>query len=187
MFKFITVIFIFGLSACNHTKTKGDTKILDFGAFTIETPQLWTKIKQQGIDGYVGRIAIDNKDTLDFELGPYSYDLHENEPTIIDSIHLKDIDTNNANYHSIIFVKHIGLVDFDKYRKDNISWDTIDGKKAKIVYPIKSGIGFTGVFIDTLWHTNLNVDRFVLSGTNLTPENEKKVLQVLRTLKFHKK
>ena len=78
-------------------------------------------------------------------------------------------------------------VDPDKYRKNNVLWDTIDGRKAKIVYPRKSGIGTTGVYIDSLWVSGSQVDRFNLYGKNLKPGNEKKVLQALRTLKFRKK
>ncbi len=100
---------------------------------------------------------------------------------------MKDIDTSRTNIHEIIFAKHRLQVDPDKYRKNNISWDTIDGHKAKIVYPRQTGIGKTGVYIDSLWISNLGVDKFNLYGENLKPENEKKVLEVLRTLKFHKK
>ena len=32
------------------------------------------KIKEQGVDSYVGRIAIDSVDTLEFDLGWYSND-----------------------------------------------------------------------------------------------------------------
>lgn len=187
MLKLITAILIFGLFACNQTPINTDTKILDFGLFTIETPKSWTQIKEQGIDSYGGRIAIDNKDTLDFDLGLYSNDLYEYDPTILDSSMMKDIDTSRTNIHEIIFVKKRMSVDPDKYRKNNILWDTIDEHKAKIVYPRQTGIGTTGVYIDSLWVSNLGIDKFNLYGDNLKPENEKKVLEVLRTLKFHKK
>jgi hypothetical protein len=187
MLKFITAILIFGLFACNQTQSKHDTKILDFGSFTVEVPTSWTKIKEKGFDSYVGKIAIDNKDTLDFDLGWYSNKLYETEITILDSSMMNSIDTNAVNFYSIIFVKDKNLVDPDKYRKNNISWDTIDGYRAKIVYPRQSGIGITGVYIDSLWQAGSDVDRFNLYGRNLKPDNEKKVLEVLRTLKFHKK
>ena len=187
MFKFIITILIFGLFACNQTNTKADTKILDFGVFTIETQESWTKIKEQGTDSYVGRIAIDNNDTLDFDLGWYSNKLYETDVTILDSSMMNLVDTNAADFYSIIFVKDKNLVDPDKYRKNNISWDTIDGYKAKIVYPRQSGIGITGIYIDSLWQAGSDVDRFNLYGTNLKPDNEKKLLAALQTLKFHKK
>lgn len=77
-------------------------------------------------------------------------------------------------------------VDPDKYKKNNVSWDTIDGRKAKIVFPRNSGIGTTGIYIDSLWQSGSDVDRFNLYGINLKPTNEKLFLQALRTLKFKK-
>jgi hypothetical protein len=181
----VTAILVFGLTACDHQKHKVDTKTLDFGVFTIETPHSWTKIKDRGIDSYVGRIAIDSTDTLDFDYGLYSNNLHEYDPTILDSSMMKDVDTSQIN--EIIFVKNRMRVDPDKYRKNNISWDTINGHKAKIVFPRQSGLGTTGIYIDSLLVSGSDVLKFNLYGENLKPENEKKVLDALRTLQFHKK
>ena len=50
------------------------------GAFQIEAPNGWIKIMVHGIDSYVGKIAIDQNDTLMFDFGYYSSDLKEREP-----------------------------------------------------------------------------------------------------------
>ena len=185
--KFIIAILMVGFISCNQTHSKPGTKILDFGLFTIETPQAWAKIEEKGIDSYVGRIAIDTKDTLDFDLGSYSNNLYEYDPQILDSSMMKDIDTSRIKIDELIFVKDRRFIDPDKYRKNNISWDTIDGHKVKIVYPRQTGNGKTGIYIDTLWISRLGVTRFNLYGENLQPENERMVLQVVRTLKFNKR
>lgn len=159
---------------------------MDFGAFTIETPHSWKQIKEKGIDSYVGRIAIDNQDTLDFDLGWYSNTLTENEPQIVERSLLQHMQ-QPVDTSELIIVDSRKGIDPDKYKKNNVSWDTIDGRKAKIVYPRQSGKGTTGVYIDSLWISGSDVDRFNLFGDNLKPENEKKVLLVLQTLKFKKK
>lgn len=187
MNKLTTAIIIIGLSACNQPTPKGDTKTIDFGSFTIETPQTWKPIEEKGIDSYVGRIAIDSTDTLSFDLGWYSNKLYEYDQAFLDSSMIGSIDTNFVDPNAVVFVKDRMRVDPDKYRKNNVSWDTIDGRKAKIVYPRQSGIGTTGIYIDSLWVKGSDIDRFNLYGENLKPENEKKVLQALRTLKFRKK
>lgn len=187
MNKLTTAIIIIGLSACNQPTPKGDTKTIDFGSFTIETPQTWKPIEEKGIDSYVGSIAIDNTDTLSFDLGWYSNKLYEYDQTFLDSSMIGSIDTNFVDPKAVVIVKDRMRVDPDKYRKNNVSWDTIDGRKAKIVYPRQSGIGTTGVYIDSLWVRGSDIDRFNLYGEDLKPENEKKVLQALRTLKFRKK
>ncbi len=186
MKRFLTIITLLGLTACNQPKPRHDTKEMDFGAFIIKTPQSWTQIKAKGIDSYVDKIAIDDKDTLRFDLGWYSNTLTEYEPQIVERSLLqhmqKPIDTT-----ALIIVEDRRGIDPDKYKRDNVSWDTIDGYRAKIVCQRQSGIGTTGVYIDSLWVSGSDVDRFNLYGINLKPENEKKVLQVLQTLKFQKK
>ena len=185
--KYTLLIVFFGLSSCRHGQPDQNTKTLDFGAFSIETPKSWTQIRERGTDSYVGRIAIDAKDTLEFDLGWYSNNLYEYDPTILDSDMISSIDTFRRNIRDIIFVKNSRHLDPDKYRRNNISWDTIDGRKAKIVYPRESGIGMTGIYVDSLFISGSEVDRFNLYGNNLRPSNEREVLAALRTLKFHKR
>lgn len=187
MKKLLNVIIVIILFACNQSVSKGDTKTMDFGSFTIETPHSWKQIKEKGIDSYVGAIAIDSTDTLSFDLGWYSNKLYEYDQAFLDSSMIGSIDTNFVDTDAVVFVKDRMRVDPDKYRKNNVSWDIIDGRKAKIVYPRQSGIGTTGIYIDSLWGQGSNVDRFNLYGENLKPDNEKKVLVALRTLKFRQK
>jgi hypothetical protein len=186
MQKLLNVILVFCFASCGSTSPKGDKKILDFGKFTIETPTSWSKIEKNGIDSYVGAIVIDSTDTLSFDLGWYSNRLNESEPTFFDSSMIGNIDTSLINISDIIFVKDRMLVDPDMYKKNNVTWDTIDGRRAKIVHPRQSGNGTTGIYIDSLWISGSDVDRFNLYGTNLKIENEKKVLKSIRTLKFHR-
>ena len=184
--KIIPGLLFLLIIGCTDDKPKSKNHTLDFGNFSIETPNSWTKIKAQGVDSYVGRIAIDNTDTLDFDLGWYSNKLNEYEPTILDSNMIGSIDTSIVDTSEVIFVKNRMRVDPDKYKKNNVSWDTIDGRKAKIVFPRQLGIGTTGIYIDSLWQSGSDVDKFNLYGDNLKPINEKLLLKALQTLKFHK-
>lgn len=182
--KKIPGLLLLFIISCADNKTKVDNQILDFGSFTIVTPNSWTKVKAHGTDSYVGRIAIDNNDTIDFDLGWYSNTLTEDEPQIIERSMLKNIDVLDTT--EFIIVDSRRGIDPDKYKKNNVSWDTIDGRKAKIVFPRQSGIGTTGIYIDSLWQGGSDVNRFNLYGNNLKPANEKLFLQALKTLKFHK-
>ena len=182
--KIISGLLLLLIGGCADNKSIADNQTLDFGSFSIVTPNDWTKIKAQGVDSYVGRIAIDNTDTLDFDLGWYSNPLTEPEPQIIERSMLRNMDVLDTS--QFIIVNSRKGVDPYKYKKNNISWDTIDGRKAKIIFPRQSGIGTTGIFIDSLWQSGSDVDRFNLYGDNLKPVNEKQFLQALKTLKFHK-
>src|SRR4051812_44268713 len=92
MKKLLTAIIVIGLTTCNQGKPKSDTETMDFGAFSIETPQSWQQIKARGADSYVGRIDIDEKDTLDFDLGWYSNTLSESDPAIMERSMLQHFD-----------------------------------------------------------------------------------------------
>jgi len=72
----------------------------------------------------------------------------------------------------------------EKIKKCKVVWETIDGYRAKLVIPINSGFGVTGIYIDSLWKLNSQNVRFQLSGNNLNPATEKKLLKAIRTLRF---
>jgi len=158
---------------------------LEFGAFAIEVPKTWTKVKQQGIDSYAGGIAISSTDTIGFDLGAWSNTLTEPEPVIWERRDLqyhKNIDTTQ-----IVLVDDRRGIDPDKFKKQNLTWDTIDGREAKIVFPRKAEHGITGVYIDSLWTSKLGLDHFNLYGTDLKRESQEEFLKAIKTLKFQQR
>jgi hypothetical protein len=166
-------------------KDPSRTKTMDFGKFTLEAPYKWQQVKRNGIDSYVGAIAVDNTDTLYFDLGMYSNTLTEPNIQVITR---QMIAENNLDSSDFIVVKDIMSmnIDADLYRKQNVSWDTIDSRRAKIVFPRVSGKGKTGVYIDSLWGNSSKV-RFNLHGSNLKAQTEQDLLEAIKTLRFHKR
>lgn len=63
-----------------------------------------------------------------------------------------------------------------------ISWTTIDARKAKRVRANDPGDGTTGVYFDSLEETRIL--KFQMSGTDLTPANQAHLLIATGTLKF---
>ncbi|WP_333889220.1 hypothetical protein [Sphingobacterium siyangense] len=166
-------------------KDPSRTKTMDFGLFTLEVPYKWQQVKQDGIDSYVGAIAIDNTDTLYFDLGMYSNSLTEPNIQVITRQMMEE---NNLDSSDFIVVKDIMSmnIDADLYRKQNVSWDTIDNRRAKIVFPRISGKGITGVYIGSLWGDSSKV-RFNLHGTDLKTQTEEDLVKAIKTLRFHKR
>ena len=74
----------------------------------------------------------------------------------------------------------------EKIKKSKVICDTIDGYKAKLVLPINSGFGVTGVYIDSLWTDNSQNVKFQLSGNNLETINERELLKAFKSLRFHR-
>ena len=155
---------------------------MDFGNFTIETPNSWKQIRAKVIDSYVGKIAIDNSDILHFDLGWYSNDLTEYQEVKLGDNKTFYISSNDTAYSPTL----VDRSNKDRVVKSTITCDTIDGRRAKVLSPIKPGIGTPGIYIDSLWQTGSYIDKFNLYGTNLKPHNEKAVLAAFKTLKFHK-
>ena len=181
----LTLISIVTLFSCD--KSTSDKKTLDFGNFEIEVPKTWEKVSQQGIDSYVGQIAIDDQDTLEFDLGWYSNDLEDEEPIYkIEDKKIFVLNKKESTPSSRVFeyAGHVDSVDFEELIPTTIEWTTINNRKAKLVKPRNPGHGTTGVYFDSLWTSGSDVDRFQLSGQYLKPENELKVLTAIRTLKF---
>ena len=186
MKSFYFFLILTSLVDCNESKRVFDDKTLDFGVFTIQAPANWIPIREKGIDSYIGSIAIGNGDTLEFDYGWYSNTLYEYDPVILDSSFMSSMDTSRVNMSEYIWVANRFAVDPDCYRRNNVSWDTNDGRRAKIVYPREPGIGTTGVYIDSV-SVDKWVNRFNLYGIDISPENENQVLAAIRTIKFAKK
>jgi hypothetical protein len=131
-------------------------KTIDFKKFSLETPSTWDKFKLWIEDSYVGGIKLDSGDEVTFDLGLYSN-------------RLDDIDSLTHNF----------------------KWILIDGRVTKLVTPKHSGHGTVAIYIDSLW-TKADfgdyymIDKFVMGGDNLKPENEKKLIEVFKTIKFKK-
>jgi hypothetical protein len=192
-YRIIISIFIssFIFTSCNRATDK--KKTLDFGQFTIEVPSTWDKVKLRGLDSFVGQIAIDETDTLTFDLGWYSSDLVESPPFRIhdtdkgSEVHLLNEDISTPDSLVYEFVGMTTEVDINTFMKDTAAYSIIDNRKAKIVRPKKSGIGTTGVYFDSLWIAGSGIDRFQISGRNLKPDNERLVLEAMKTLRFKNK
>lgn len=178
--KIIAGFFLFLGMGCGGGHRAADRQMLDFGAFTLETPLGWKKIKEQGRDSYIGSIAIDDTDTLHFDMGWYSNTLSEPDISLLnqsvtDSAQVLDTSKTLATEGNKVVVVN---------KKNNAYWDTLAGRKAKIVLPRQAGIGITGIYIDSLWQSGSDIDRFCLYGENLKPQNQQQLLQALETLRF---
>jgi len=185
--RLLLTIIILTLLGCTNKQRKGETKTLDFGRFKIDVPGTWQQVKAKGIDSYVGQMILDEGDTVSFDLGWYSNSLEEEYNFMIqngDVFLRREITRDSAVYE---FYGKADTVDTEKFKVNNVSWTTIDNKRAKLIRPKNTGTGMTGVYFDSLWVAGSGIDRFQMNGTNLHPDNERHLLKAFETLKFTKK
>ena len=163
-------------------------KEMDFGAFSMETPENWVYVKQRGIDSFVGKVALDKKDTLRFDYGLYSSSLEEDLGFIItkDSVFTYEENENKqdtVNRYVQKFYAKRDTLDMKKLYKTEYHFEKINSVNAKVVTPKKVGIGMTGVYFESKKANGKGI-RFQISGYNLSEKNQKEFLKAIRTLKF---
>ncbi|MEO6719625.1 MAG: hypothetical protein ABIN67_04625 [Ferruginibacter sp.] len=137
--------------------------------FQIETPKKWNLTIHEGDDSYAGRIIIDSVNYLSFDYGFYSNNLEE---------YLKE-PADSAEWTLYPPLSQLGTD-----RNSQSHYEIIDRKKAKVVKPLKDGVGLTGIYFDSLKFVGTNKVSFELSGFNLTPENQHLALAAFKSLKF---
>lgn len=182
--KFNFILLLLVLLGCE--KQKHSLQEMDFETFKITVPKEWKKVEAEGIDSYVGKIAIDENDTLKFDYGWYSYGLEEELPIIIEKSALDTINLTLMEEEYLI-IDSFDNFEIDSILKNNVKYEYIDEMKSKIVVPKKSGIGLIGVCFDSVGMYGTGKIRFNLYGINLNPKNEIEVIKAIKTLKFTNK
>ena len=161
---------------------------MDFGSFTMQTPENWVYVKKQGIDSFVGEVVLDNNETVHFDYGLYSSKLEEDLGFIItkDSVFTYEENENKqdtVNRYVQKFYAKRDTLDMKKLYKTEYHFEKINNLNAKVVTPKKAGIGMTGVYFENT-RANGKGMRFQISGYNLSEKNQKEFLKAIRTLKF---
>jgi hypothetical protein len=161
---------------------------MDFGAFSMRIPKNWIYMKQSGIDSFVGKIALDEKDTLRFDYGLYSNSLEEDLDFIVtkDSVFTFEENENRndtVNRYTQKFYAKRDTLEMEKLYKTECTFEVVNNLKAKIITPKKAGIGLTGVYFENTKPNGKGV-RFQISGYNLSEVNQKEFLKAIRSLKF---
>ena len=181
----ISVLFLFLiLMSCGETEPKQPTQKLDFGAFSIEVPATWRKITKQGLDSFVGGMATENSDTVSFDFGPYSDPLSEGGPYIMSREVFKARGSIDDSTILTLVDDYRLAKESDQYKKQNLLWDSVDGREAKIVYPRRAGTGVTGVYFDSAGTSKFGKDHLQVSGRNLNLEDQRQLLHAIRTIRF---
>jgi hypothetical protein len=131
-------------------------------------------------------MILDKGDTVSFDLGWYSNSLEEEYNFIVENgdVFLRREITPDSGVYE--FYGKADTIDIEKFKVNNISLATIDGKRAKLIQPKYTGTGMTGIYFDSLWVAGSGTDRFQMNGKNLHPDNERRLLKAFETLKFKK-
>lgn len=171
------------LFSCNESVDNSLIQI-NIQGIQMKVPDHWELIKLKGIDSSIGLIVIkEGNDTLFYDKGYYSNNLAESNLRVLSNeakAYIKDTT-------DIVFVPSEILeqgIDIDKYRKQNILFNTVNNVLLKITIPRTPENGFTGVYIDSVGNDNLGRIKFNLYGNNLKYGNQKDLLKAISTIKI---
>lgn len=166
------------LQGCYYSDSSHITK--RFNCFEINIPSSWQYISQKGIDSSIGIFLTENNDTIRFDYGLYSPTLTETDPIIIPNDLLSQFIESGEDTSQYIFVQNPLEVDLDNYRKQNVTFENVNGYRAKITYPREIGKGITGLYVKKLKDGN----SFSIYGFNLCRKEHELLLEVAKTIKF---
>lgn len=189
---FNVIYFTLLIVSCTSNQKEQD-EVLHMKLFSIQVSSLrLDSIIAQSEDGYRGMILSNNTDTIHFNFGYGIDNLSEKDPTIIyypykEADIRSNLDTNLVNPQKIVYTNKPNF-DIDEFRKQNVYFDTISGLHAKITVPrrIEKG-GVTGVYVDSLKSDDGGRLKFNFYSTNLDSLKQKRMLKVIRSIKFELK
>lgn len=132
-----------------------------FGSFSMQTPVGWKQIDVQGLGSFDGQIAVGGKDTLEFEYGFWSSELHDGQLLSVAS-------TGN---------KYVPAIKYEK---------KIDRYDAYTIIPQNANIFSARIYIDSLYANGNTVTKFNFYGNHLSKQHQRLFYQVIQTLTFEK-
>ncbi|MFT6815275.1 MAG: hypothetical protein ACJAZ3_001180 [Sphingobacteriales bacterium] len=160
-----------------------DKNRVEIDFFTIATPKIQNIeiIENTRNDGYI----ILEGDTLKYKRGFQIDNLAEPCPKIM-YMPIKDSSYVPPNG---FFISKNRNFDLDSYRKQNLKYTKIDGRNAKITYPIENE-GVIGVYIDSLYYWTSSdlqgVAQFHIYGF-VRDKNQKEIALSLESIEFKEK
>tara|TARA_R110002051_G_scaffold324223_1_gene420549 strand:+ start:4723 stop:5265 length:543 start_codon:yes stop_codon:yes gene_type:complete len=177
--KLIIILLTYSFFSCSESKTE------NFLNFSLEIPKKWNVYKLKGTDSYVRLITTEKNDSIHLDYGMYSNSLKYYPPTIAPLKKKEMILNFGLKESEVIFLDKDSITEKDRgFYKNRIElFETINGKKAKIVLPKKREIGIGGIHFENIENNN----KLTIYGRNLNNEKSMKLIEVIKTVKFKKR
>jgi len=181
-FLFLTVLF---LTACKDKTQKKENDMTavhkkDFGAFSLDIPNDWKEIKENGPDFSFQTFVDAQKDTFGMYIGRFAQYPMFQETTIFEPSwqHYLDTVSEKPNYDYVVGDKR--MMDRNRINHRNILFETINGINARFIYPRDRRRGNVQFYVDSLGEDKMQIDFW---GNDLPADKQDIFFKVCRTLK----
>lgn len=165
--------------ACSSSNQKKEE---NFDGFSICIPDNWLKVSSNGIDSKVTVLVTNENDTVFINYGKSVRGF--TETVIVNSLQSKiHFDSLDWPYRSeMIFSKDATVEERQGiFLREYYRYDTIDGKRAKIMVPKLFGKGSTGIHFDSL---NRRGEKLTIVGNNLNQITQDQLYKSFYTISF---
>jgi hypothetical protein len=193
------LLAVVGLCAgkCQHGVVKPlapvivkDTTI-NFGCFEMTIPTNWTFIPvyskvKPGVVTLPGRIQFTENRFFHFDYGSNIRDYTEPDPMVLPKSTLNYYLREGVDTAYMIFADDPLTVDTLKNKRYVKGFSKIDGINAKIFYPVKTGYGLCGIYINSFEDKQApgSVRQFLCLGRDLDSATQERFLAALGTIRF---
>lgn len=168
--------------ACQTKKDNEQTMTLPF--LTAKIPSSWKVVQLQGIDSNVQGIVTNRGDTLFIDYGPYSYSFDDLEVSVRSLEQKRIFDSVRFHYPSRMVFSKTPEIDEAQaiHLNEYFLYDTINGKRAKIVLPKQMGIGLTGIHFPEV---DLRGGKLTIYGRDLDTIQQFATYKLFQSIHFH--
>jgi hypothetical protein len=180
---YLIIAFISALLiGCSESSQFERYSKIEYGIFSIDIPSSWSQFSEHGIDSEVLGIVTDKYDTINIHSGIYTPDFEDPVQifSLRDKIHFDSISWPYVD--EMIFSSNSVVEERQgAYLNEYYLFDTIDGKRAKIMLPKIVGQGAMGIHFDSL---NTNGDDMMIYTSNLDSLAQMQLYKSFMTIRF---
>lgn len=203
------------IATCCESKKDETKNVIEIGEYTIQFPDGYNLMKEQGIDSYIGKIS-NGVFEFNFDYGYYSNELEKSVEEIVNQdvwkwnalgqnnrlpngcdwsqkakeTQLVKYEALDSNQYSLTFVHNRDTLNYvmqipEEMRRTKIEIDTIDN----IVFKLVNTTNYVGLYAKNLnkFHTSMNsYAALSITAECRNKEDRKRAIDILRTCKLKK-
>lgn len=158
---------------------------LDLSYLTAKAPNTWSLIKLQGADSNIQGILTDKGDTLFLDYGPYSWSFDDVQVPVRSLEQKRVFDSTNFHYSKHTVFSKVPEIDEAQaiHLKEYFLYDTINGKRAKIILPKLIGQGRIGIHFSDIEQKGI---KLTIYGHDLDTLQQFAVYKLFQSIRFRK-
>lgn len=174
----VLVVFFTLIISC---KKENEFKELEFNDFNIEVPISWEQKSHNGIDFRADFLMTKSGDTIHIDYGNQN-GFFDEVVQVFSKDQIRKYDSLNLDTKKLVYSKTPSIDESQGvFLKEYYYYDTINGFRAKIKIPKKSGKGIIGISIDSI---NTKGKNLKIYATNINQKISNEFIKSIKSIKI---